>query len=63
MPHCPLCRILIRDDRPWVERNGQKFHQKCWPRWQKGARPAALAKRKSLKTERRFYADAQQEKL
>lgn len=59
MPHCPLCRILIRNDRPSIEAGGRLWHQTCWPRWQKGERPTALAKRKR-ETKRRFYADAQE---
>lgn len=57
MAHCPLCRCLIRDDRPSLAAHGKLFHKTCLPRWDRGERfqPPKIGKKKSGR--RRFYAD------
>lgn len=58
MAHCPLCRCLIRDDRPSVAAHGKLFHRTCLPRWNKGERFQSAAAKRRKATRRRFYADS-----
>lgn len=57
MAHCPLCRCLIRADRPAVSAQGKLFHRTCLPRWEKGERFRPPKAGRTKAGVRRFYAD------